>query len=103
VGPGDVSAGHLDLLSTVLPTAVAEIEGHFDLATILFLVTGAEVKGSFVLVDGGLPMTVGCWCYLAGTGFPANDLFQTLHTLGWLTRTLPGPGSGLCELATTFG
>jgi len=75
VWPVDVSAGHLDLLSTVFATAAAEIEGHSDLAT------GAEVKGAFVLVDVGLPMALGC-CYLAGTGFPANDLFLTLHILG---------------------
>jgi len=66
----------------------AEIEGHFDLAT------GAKVKGGFVLVDVGLPMALG-YCYLAGT---ANDLFLMLHI-----RTPPGPGNGLCALATTFG
>jgi len=91
VGPAHASAGHLDLPSTVFPTAAAEIEDHFDLAT------GAEAKGAFVLMDVGLPMTLG-YCYLAGTGFPANDLFLTLHI-----RTLLGPGSGLCALATTFG
>jgi len=65
----------------------AEIEGHFDLAT------GAKVKGGFVLVDVGL-WFVG-WLRLAGT---ANDLFLMLHI-----RTPPGPGNGLCALATTFG
>ena len=69
----------------------AEIEGHFDLAT------GAEAKGVFVLVDVDLPMNLGC-CYLAGTGSPANDLFLMLRN-----QTLPGPGNGLCVLATTFG
>jgi len=69
----------------------AEIEGHFDSAT------RAEVKGVFVLVDVGLPMTLGCY-YLAGTDFPANDLFLMLHI-----QTLLGPGSELCALATTFG
>jgi len=91
VGPVNASAGHLDLPSTVFPTAAAEIENHFDLAT------GAEAKGTFVLVDVGLPMALGCY-YLAGTGFPANDLFLMLHI-----RTLLGPGSGLCELARTLG
>jgi len=99
----DVSAGHLDLLSTVFPTVAAEIEGHFDLATIPFLVTGAEAKWAFVLVNVGLRMALGCYCYLAGTGFPANDLFQPLHILGWLTQTLPGPGSERYELAATLG
>jgi len=91
VGPAHASAGHLDLPSTVSPTVAAEIEGHFDLAT------GSEVKGVFVLVDVGLPMALGC-CFLAGIDFPANDLFLTLHI-----RTLPGPGNGLCALATTLG
>jgi len=82
VRPVDVSAGHFDLLSTVFPTAVAEIEGHSDLATIPFLVTGAEVKWAFVFVNVNPPMAVDCCCCLAGTDFPANDLFLTLHILG---------------------
>jgi len=72
VRPVDVSAGHFDLLFTVFPTAAAEIEGHSGLATIPLLVTEAKVKWAFVPVDVGL----------AGTGFPANDLFLTLHILG---------------------
>ena len=104
VGPVDVNAGHLDQPPTVFPTVAAQVEGHFDLVTILFLVTGAEEKGIFVLVDVDLSIAVGCYYYLlAGTGFPASDLFLMLHIPGWLTRTLPGPENGLYELATTLG
>jgi len=90
VGPAHASAVHLDRPSTVFPTVAAEIERHFDLAS------GAEVNGVFALVGVGLAMTLGC-CYLAGTDFPAKDLFRMLHI-----RTLLGPGSKLCEPATTL-
>jgi len=66
-------------------------------------VTGVEVKGVFVLADVDLPMAVGYYHYLAGTGFLANDLFLMLRNLGYLPWTQPGPGNELCELATTFG
>jgi len=97
VGPVDANAGHLDRPPTVFPTVAAQVEGHFD------RVTGAEVKGIFVLLDVGLPMTVGYYHYLAGTGFLANDLFLMLRNLGYLTWTPPGPENELCELAATFG
>ena len=93
-GPAHASAGHLDLPSTVFPTVAAEIEGHFDLAT------GAEVKGVFVLVDVGLPMTLGCY-YLAETGFPANDLFLMLRnqtTWSWKRTVRAGDDARLDAL-----
>jgi len=97
VEPVDANAGHLDRPPTVFPTVTAQLEGHFD------RVTGVEVKGVFVLADVDLPMAVGYYHYLTGTGFLANDLFLMLRNLGYLTWTQPDPGNELCELATTFG
>jgi len=90
VEPVDVNVGHFDRPPTVFPTVTAQVEGHFD------LVTGVEVKGVFILADADLPMAVGYYHYLVGTGFLANDLFLMLRNLGYLTCTQPGPGNELC-------
>jgi len=83
----DVNAGHLDQPPTVFPTVTVQVEGHFD------LVTGVEEKGVFVPADADLPMAVGYYHYVTGTGYLANDLFLMLRNLGYLAWTQPGPGN----------
>jgi len=91
VGPVDANAVHLDRPPTVFPTVTAQVEGHFD------LVTGVEVKEVFVFVDADLPMAVGYYHYLTGTGYLANDLFMMQ------TRILLGLENELCAWASTRG
>jgi len=91
VEPVDANAGHLDRPPTVFPTVTAQVEGHFD------LVTGAVVRGIFVLADVDLPMAVGCYHFLTGTGYLANDLFLMQ------TRILPGLENEPYASALTHG
>jgi len=91
VEPVDANAGHLDRPPTVFPTVTVQVEGHFD------LVTGAVVRGIFVLADVNLPMAVGCYHFLTGTGYLANDLFLMQ------TRILPGLENEPYASALTHG